>query len=55
VIAEAADGKAAVTKAIETKPDMTVETQRRNIMLKLELPSSAGEVRYAIRNKLVEA
>ena len=33
----------------------TVETHRISIMRKLNLPSSAALVRYAIRNKLVEA
>ena len=33
----------------------TVETHRSAIMRKLELSSSAGLVRYAIRNRLVEA
>jgi DNA-binding NarL/FixJ family response regulator len=33
----------------------TVETHRASIMRKLKLSSSAGLVRYAIRNKLVEA
>jgi DNA-binding NarL/FixJ family response regulator len=33
----------------------TVETHRATIMRKLNLPSSAALVRYAIRNKLVEA
>ena len=33
----------------------TVETHRANVMRKLNLSSSAGLVRYAIRNKLVEA
>ena len=33
----------------------TVETHRATVMGKLNLPSSAGLVRYAIRNKLVEA
>jgi DNA-binding NarL/FixJ family response regulator len=33
----------------------TVETHRANIMRKLDLSSSAGLIRYAIRNKLVEA
>jgi DNA-binding NarL/FixJ family response regulator len=31
----------------------TVETHRRNVLMKLNLPSSAAMVRYAIRNKLV--
>ena len=33
----------------------TVETHRANVMRKLNLTSAAGLVRYAIRNKLVEA
>ena len=33
----------------------TVETHRASVMRKLNLTSSAGLVRYAIRNKLVEA
>jgi DNA-binding NarL/FixJ family response regulator len=33
----------------------TVETHRRTVLMKLNLPSSAALVRYAIRNKLVEA
>ena len=33
----------------------TVETHRANVMRKLNLNSSAGLVRYAVRNKLVEA
>ena len=33
----------------------TVETHRSAIMRKLSLSSSAGLVRYAIRNRLVEA
>lgn len=33
----------------------TVETHRSTVMRKLELSSSAGLVRYAVRNKLVEA
>jgi DNA-binding NarL/FixJ family response regulator len=33
----------------------TVETHRATVMRKLDLSSSADHVRYAIRNKLVEA
>jgi len=33
----------------------TVETHRANVMRKLNVSSSAGLVRYAIRNKLIEA
>ena len=33
----------------------TVETHRASVMRKLNLSSSAGLVRYAIRNKIVEA
>ena len=33
----------------------TVETHRATVMRKLDLSSSAALVRYAIRNKLVEA
>ena len=33
----------------------TVETHRSNVMRKLELSSSASLVRYAIRNRLIEA
>ena len=33
----------------------TVETHRRTVLMKLDLPSSATLVRYAVRNKLVEA
>ncbi len=33
----------------------TMETQRATLMRKLNLSSSAGIVRYAVRNKLVAA
>jgi DNA-binding CsgD family transcriptional regulator len=33
----------------------TVETHRASVMRKLELPSSAHLVRYAIRNRISEA
>jgi len=33
----------------------TVETHRATIMRKLQATSSAGLVRYAIRNKIIEA
>ena len=32
----------------------TVETHRLTVMRKLNLPSSAGLVRYAVRNRIVE-
>ena len=53
LIAEGCSNKAvANTLNISVK---TVETHRATIMRKLDLSSSADLVRYAIRNRIVEA